>query len=88
MIAVYHNRNNLFGIVEDPDACRNIEKVAEVNSNSLSEAFRLTNHIESDWTQNPGVEAVPGRHRSTSVGDVMIVDGNRFIVTSNGFQQV
>jgi hypothetical protein len=39
-----------------------------------SRAFELTNHIDTDWTTNPGVVAHGHRgHRSTSVGDVVVL---------------
>ena len=51
------------------------KKVAVVEAEDIDAVFELTNHIDSDWTENPGVVAEPGRHRSTSVGDI-IVDEN------------
>ena len=38
----------------------------------LSYAFKMTNHIDSDWTKNDGITMLtPGSARSTSVGDRM-----------------
>lgn len=38
----------------------------------LSYAFKMTNHIDSDWTKNCGITMLtPGSARSTSVGDRM-----------------
>ena len=43
--------------------------VAAVKGRDLDLAFQLTNHIDKPWWENEGVIAVPGEHRSTSVGD-------------------
>ena len=65
-------------------------KVAEVETNELEVAFRLTNSIDSYW-----VETAPSNvkvmndefgHRSTSVGDLMEKDGVYYIVASVGYQ--
>ncbi len=38
----------------------------------LSYAFKMTNHIDSDWTKNDDITMLtPGSARSTSVGDRM-----------------
>lgn len=60
--------------------------VATVTAIDLEHVFMLTNHIDSDWTQNQGVELTPaghGMHRSTSVGDI-IVDGGGDSFYCNG----
>mgnify|MGYP001627759414 CR=1 FL=1 len=44
--------------------------VATVRCSGLDELFRLTNHIDSDWTKNPGVLDVAHPARSTSMGDL------------------
>jgi hypothetical protein len=46
--------------------------VATVETFNPEDAYRLTNHIDSDWTKNPGVHALEGNHRSTSVGDLIV----------------
>ncbi len=68
--------------------------VASVDTNDPQEAFQLTNHIDSDWTKNPKVRALEGRHRSTSVGD-LIVEGTpgargskHLIVEPCGFREL
>ena len=66
-----------------------IQKVAEVEGDNMGNAFRLTNHIESDWTKNEGVSAMGnGQWRSTSVGDVMRVEGVLHAVSNIGFQKL
>ena len=61
-------------------------EVAQVNTDSLGEAFELTNHIESDWTTNKGVQATIGDHRSSSVGDIFVTGaGEVHLVAPMGF---
>jgi hypothetical protein len=65
------------------------EEVAEVDTHDKETAFRLTNHIESDWQLNDGVTAKTNKARSTSVGDLMIDDdGDRWIVAPVGFKRL
>lgn len=48
------------------------DKVAIVEAENIDEVYRLTNHIDRAWQENP--EVVWGRKlaRSTSVGDVIL----------------
>lgn len=46
---------------------------------ALEEIFRLTNHIDSNWTTNAGVIAKSKNLRSTSVGDVVVIGNKRFL---------
>ena len=65
------------------------EEVAEVDTHDKETAFRLTNHIESDWQLNDGVTAKTNKARSTSVCDLMIDDdGDRWIVAPVGFKRL
>ena len=61
--------------------------VAVVDSGDLEDGFRFTNHIETDWAKQPAeiVTALPGDHRSTSVGDIIVRDGSTYIVAGCGF---
>lgn len=59
--------------------------VAIVASDDINDGFRLTNHIEEDWRNNEGVIALPGEHRSTSVGDIIVQDAVTSIVSKFGF---
>jgi hypothetical protein len=64
-------------------------EVAEVDTDSFDTAYRLTNHIESSWTENEGVTAKGEKNRSTSVGDLMGPDDGSFHIVSNfGFNKV
>jgi len=54
----------------------------------LEDAYRLTQNIEDAWTESgdPRVNpALTDEQRSTSVGDVMEVDGVFYVVSSFGF---
>ena len=54
-------------------ALRLYHVVAEVEVETLDRVFPLTNHIDHDWRENPGVVCVRGeRVRSTSVGDLVL----------------
>lgn len=65
------------------------EQVATVDTNDLDKAYEFTNHIDQHWWDNPRVTVVePRRHRSTSVGDLMHMDGKVFMVDSFGFTEV
>lgn len=65
------------------------EKVATVATDSLNEAYDLTNSGSYHWDENPGVVAMPGRQRrSTAVGDVVEVLGRLYIVAPSGWSDL
>jgi len=66
---------------------REYHLVAVVDSDDLEDGFRYTNHIEADWSKFPAsiVTALPGEHRSTSVGDLIVRDQSTYIVAGMGF---
>jgi len=97
VVHVFHNINELFRVEGDEDGCSNQQYVAAVTvpvgEEPLEWAYRATNHIDSDWTKNPGVIAVGDRLRSTSVGDVMELrrygePASRYLVTGLGFKML
>ena len=59
--------------VADVDIPHDMPSLSRSDRNKmLSYAFKMTNHIDSDWTKNCGVTMLtPGSARSTSVGDRM-----------------
>lgn len=66
-----------------------LQPVAKVNGDSLDNAWNLTNHIDSPWTENQGLTVLgDGRWRSSSVGDVMKTGGKVFVVGKFGFDDV
>lgn len=65
------------------------ELVAEVEGDDLERAFSATNHIDSDWSENPGVQVkTTASRRSTSVGDLVLRDGSTFVVDKFGFSEL
>jgi hypothetical protein len=97
----HHDRDRHFALTFNPKAEAIIEavneglykKVATVHRIDLDDAFRYTNHIDCSWTENSCVTAEPGRHRSTSVGDIMIAqdtEGKKrmYVVASFGFDEL
>ena len=61
-------------------------KVAEVETDDLEQAWKLTNHIESSWLENPCIHPLCLTARSSSVGDLFEYEGNFFICASLGFK--
>ena len=57
----------------------------------LEQAFRLTNSIESSWYLNKDIDVADIAKdgcRSTSKGDIIMVDGETYIVTTYGFTKL
>lgn len=91
MITVYHNKNFLDYSLQSltgktPTGPLTVKKVARVNTDTLTNAFELTNHITILWEQNPGVTAFSKPNRSTSVGDVLHDSKLFHIVEPVGFR--
>ena len=76
---VYHAIKPTFGLGEAPPFPDAYALVAEVETDQAERAWELTQHLGGSWTDNAGVRAEPGQHRSSAVGDVMVTpDGNRW----------
>jgi len=63
--------------------------VAQVEQKSASpgEAFEKTNHIDHFWWENPEVtKVVKGAVRSTSVGDVVVIDDLLYLCCPVGWE--
>jgi hypothetical protein len=101
MITVYHNFKFMKYAIANyttegdkriPLGRVTITAVAHIKTDSLEEAYRLTNNIDVGWEQNEGVEAIgiAKNHRSTSVGDVLMdKDGAFFVVEPlSGFRRL
>lgn len=67
---VYHAVNPTFS--QPYPALHDCELVAEVEAKDLEEVFRITNHIDHAWWENPEVKWHKPNSRSTSVGDIVI----------------
>ena len=73
---VYHAINPTFGFGDRPKYPSDYKQVAIVEAEDIEEVFRITNHIDDNWENNPEVlEVIGNGHRSTSVGDI-VVDEN------------
>lgn len=64
------------------------KKVAEVDSNDLEKIFELTNSIDNYWGENKGVKLITPENRSTSVGDLVELDGELHVVASMEFKKL
>lgn len=71
----------------------NMVKVASFETDlplqeALSEAFRLTNvSDEGGWENNPCLRVEAADRGSTSVGDVVVVDGDAYQCARNGWHR-
>lgn len=55
----------------------------------LEKAWELTNTIDHPWVQNKGITVVGDpKLRSTSVGDQLLLDGEKWQVAQVGFTKV
>jgi hypothetical protein len=91
MIKVYHNSEFLqYGIDSTLEALKkgSFEYVAEVETDSLDEAYNNTNNVDSPWHLNTNVKATRRGNRSTSVGDLLKRDNTLFVVDSLGFREL
>jgi len=63
--------------------------VADGQRDAADVAFQLTNHFDRAWWENDGVRKVVAREvRSTSVGDVVVVEGDVFKCESVGWSRL
>jgi len=86
---VYHAINPTFGFGKKPEFPSEYELVATVESAGIEDVFRITNHIDHDWTKNPEViELFHNRPRSTSVGDVVVVDEKAHYCDMVGWKEI
>lgn len=93
MIEVYHNLDADFWDLPKNFDINRLVKVAAINTNDLDLAYRLTNSIDTHWSEhsleyiNPLSKPTPDMDvdklihyvRSTSIGDVVkLIDGDSF----------
>lgn len=88
MIKVYHNTKT--DMISDLTDVRvtDLRFVAEVQTDDLEEAYRLTQNIDRPWSQNANVKAEHRENRSTSIGDVLQKGRDFWIVRMDGFYRV
>lgn len=89
MVRVFHNPKTNFMNVKISDAFLMTpeELVAEIDTDNMNEAYRLTNHIDKPWDKNPEVKCIKPS-RSTSIGDFMELNGVWYAVAPIGFEKV
>jgi hypothetical protein len=85
IVTVFHQRqyNHLAVLLHLEMPVNNMLKVASYQTalptkQALDEALRLTNHGGSPWPLRKEIQAEPGTHRSTLVGDVVTIDQEAF----------
>ncbi len=71
--------------VEIPDLASSKESQI---ANLQAFAFQSTNHIQDSWTTNDSVFSITQNPRSTSVGDVIEIEGKYYEVASCGFEEI
>lgn len=72
---VWHAINPTYGIGGHREFSKlNFKRVALVESNSVDDVYRITNHIDDPWWDNPEVIKKVEESRSTSVGDVVVAE--------------
>lgn len=94
MISVWHNRDFIKYALDNKTVIKDIivSYVATIPTGSPEEAYRLTNHINTDWDKNPDIKvssALTGKPvRSTSVGDILTHENECLIVDFCGFREL
>jgi len=74
--SVYHASKPTFGFGEHPEWPNQFVLAATVLTNKLEWAFHQTQNLTRPWPENEDVIASKdGSRRSTSVGDVVVIDG-------------
>ena len=73
MFEVFHVKRGLetWGFGPKRNFPDDYDFVAKVHCSFLREVFEKTNHIDRNWTENEGIDAIDNQRRSTSVGDVV-----------------
>jgi hypothetical protein len=98
MIQIWHNPNFFDAWrSNEPPKLADCTLVAEVDTDDLEEAWRLTNHIDEPWFAPGGGggkvithprDGEEPRHRSTSVGDLAVKsDGTVWYCDAVGWMQ-
>lgn len=87
MAQVWHAKTPTFGLSEQ-NFPTDYELVAEVPSDNLEVIFERTNTIECPWWENEGVFAIAKKIpcRSTSVGDVVIMNDEKWLCGALGWK--
>jgi hypothetical protein len=87
MLRVFHNDNFIDYNINGRLIGHTVRLVAKIEITDLNKAFELTNHIDGNWQDNPGVITNLEKCRSTSVGDLIEdEDGHYHVIESLGFR--
>lgn len=89
-------RDEQYKFIKDTFKNNRYERVADIvlggtESNILSEAFTLTNTVVTPWYENPNVqvhEMFKDGCRSTSIGDIIQINGETYVVDTFGFKHI
>lgn len=82
MSQVYHDKEFNPIEVRERTFPDDFQLVAECETNDLERIFALTNHIDEEWWLNEGVKKQIPKPRSTSCGDVVVLDGGKVCMCS------
>jgi hypothetical protein len=91
---VWHAKDEVMGrgLVSEPSFPADYNRVAVVECVDVDDVFRATNHIDSNWMENPEVVTrIASEARSTSVGDVVEEfkpGGKKFLCANVGWKEV
>lgn len=91
MIHVYHAVKSTFFVRPDfKYSPSDFVLVATVDTNDREQAFQLTNSIEDFWGNNAKVTYLGPEEgcRSTSVGDLLHVEGQLWLIDGSGFREI
>ena len=89
MITVHHAIESDFWTAADKFDPKKFRNVAQVNTDDLEEAYKLTNNIDKPWIENKEVfPCFLKPQRSTSMGDVLQIGHEYFAVATFGFTKI
>jgi hypothetical protein len=88
-ITVWQKKNTDFSVPAAFDASA-FTKVAEIIGSNLGHAFSVTQSVEGRWQKSgeEGLTVFDQKARSTSVGDVLELEGCFYAVTCEGFDRI
>jgi hypothetical protein len=88
MVKIYHAVNAWSGHPRVPRFPKDYVHVATVETVHLGAAFMLTQNGARSWVSNDSVETVLTECRSTSIGDVLELKGEYYMVEYKGFSKM
>ena len=95
-ISCIYDKDELLNFAKDYNRNNEYIRVADIEfkddlDNPLDLAFEITNSITEAWYENEDIsvsEAAKTGCRSTSKGDIIMIDGRSFIVSTFGFTEL